>query len=57
MRIIDVTEITNHIKEMCIEANHFLAQDMDSAMKSAADTEKSPLGKADGKLYIIKKYL
>lgn len=45
MRIIDVTEITNHIKEMCIEANHFLAQDMDSAMKSAADTEKSPLGK------------
>ena len=45
MRIIDGTEITNHIKEMCIEANHFLAQDMDSAMKSAADTEKSPLGK------------
>ena len=37
MRTIDVAEITNHIKEMCIEANHFLTQDMDAAMKSAAD--------------------
>ncbi len=45
MRTIDVAEITNHIKEMCIEANHFLAQDMDAAMKKAQDTEKSPLGK------------
>ena len=45
MRTIDVAEITNHIKEMCIEANHFLAQDMDAAMKEASDTEKSPLGK------------
>lgn len=45
MRTIDVAEITNHIKEMCIEANHFLAQDMDAAMKKAPDTEKSPLGK------------
>ncbi|MDE7020724.1 MAG: fumarate hydratase [Lachnospiraceae bacterium] len=45
MRTIDVAEITNHIKEMCIEANHFLTQDMDAAMKSAADTEASPLGK------------
>ncbi|MBD5458887.1 MAG: fumarate hydratase [Lachnospiraceae bacterium] len=45
MRTIDVAEITNHIKEMCIEANHFLAQDMDAAMKRAQDTEKSPLGK------------
>lgn len=45
MRTIDVAEITNHIKEMCIEANHFLAQDMETALKSAADTEASPLGK------------
>lgn len=45
MRTIDVAEITNHIKEMCIEANHFLAPDMDAAMKKAPDTEKSPLGK------------
>ena len=45
MRTIDVAEITENIKEMCIEANHFLAQDMSAAMKSAADAEKSPLGK------------
>ena len=45
MRTIDVAEITENIKEMCIEANHFLAQDMSAAMKSAADVEKSTLGK------------
>lgn len=45
MREINVAEITENIKEMCIEANHFLARDMDSAMKNAVDTEKSPLGK------------
>lgn len=45
MRTIDVAEITENIKEMCIEANHFLAQDMDTAMKTAADSEKSPLGR------------
>ncbi len=45
MRTIDVEEITNHIKEMCIEANHFLTQDMEAAMKNAADAEAAPLGK------------
>lgn len=45
MRTIQVSEITRNIKEMCIEANHFLAKDMDRALKSACDTEKSPLGK------------
>ena len=45
MREINVAEITENIKEMCIEANHFLARYMDSAMKNAVDTEKSPLGK------------
>lgn len=45
MRTIDVAEIKENIKEMCIEANHFLAQDMDAAMKTAADSEQSPLGR------------
>ncbi|MCM1087957.1 MAG: fumarate hydratase [Muribaculaceae bacterium] len=45
MRTIDVAEITSNIKEMCIEANHFLAQDMDMAMKNAVNDEASPLGK------------
>ena len=38
-------EISKNIKEMCIEANHFLSKDMDIAMKNAVSTEKSPLGK------------
>ena len=45
MRTIEVKEITRHIKEMCIEANYFLSEDMDLAMKQAAETEKAPLGK------------
>lgn len=45
MREINVAEITENIKEMCIEANHFLTQDMDLAMKDSIDAEKSPLGK------------
>lgn len=45
MRTIEVAEITRNIKEMCIEANHFLSQDMDEAMKRAAEEEKAPLGR------------
>lgn len=45
MRTIQVSEITRNIKEMCIEANHFLTKDMDEALKSACVAEKSPLGK------------
>ena len=30
---------------MCIKANHFLAEDMDQAMKHALDTEQSSLGR------------
>lgn len=45
MRTIDVSEITKNIQEMCIEANHFLTEDMNCAMKAAAEKEKSPLGK------------
>ena len=45
MRTIQVEEIIKNIKEMCIEANHFLTQDMDTAMKTAVETEKAQLGK------------
>lgn len=45
MRTIHVLELTQNIKQMCIEANHCLTPDMDNALKKAADTEKSPLGK------------
>lgn len=45
MRTINVEEIVTNIKEMCIEANHFLSKDMNQALKDAVTTEKSPLGK------------
>ena len=36
---------TKNIKEMCIEANHFLSPDMAEAMKCAEKNEEAPLGK------------
>lgn len=45
MRIIDVNVITQNIKEMCIEANHFLADDMKCALQTAKEQEESPLGR------------
>ena len=45
MRSVDVSIVTRNIKEMCIEANHFLSEDMDIAMKNAVETEEAPLGK------------
>ena len=45
IRTVYVNEITQNIKEMCIEANHFLSKDMDAALKNAECTEKSPLGR------------
>lgn len=45
MRTIETGEITRNIREMCIEANHFLSADMEQAMKRAAQTEESTLGK------------
>ena len=45
MRTIQVNEITRNIREMCIEANHFLSPDMEKAMKNAVQREESPLGR------------
>lgn len=44
-RKIDVALITDAIKEMCIEANHFLTPDMDAKLKEATEKEEAPLGK------------
>lgn len=44
IRTVHVKEITENIKEMCIEANHFLSEDMEEAMKNALTQEKAPLG-------------
>lgn len=45
MKTINVDVVTQNIKEMCIEANHFLSKDMLCAMDRAAKEEKAPLGK------------
>lgn len=45
VRTIDTNEIISTVKEMCIEANHYLSSDMEAALKSAAETEESELGK------------
>lgn len=44
MRSIHVDEISRNIKEMCIEANYYLSDDMKNALYKAADQEENPLG-------------
>jgi len=45
MKTLNVSEITRNIKEMCIEANYFLSEDMKCAMRNAAEIEEAPLGR------------
>lgn len=45
IRTIQVDKLTENIKEMCIEANHYLSSDMDKIMKEAVDIEESNLGR------------
>ena len=45
MRTVQVKEITKNIKEMCIEANHFLSKDMKKALEIATENEEAPVGK------------
>ena len=45
MREVSVSEITKNIREMCIEANHFLSPDMKQVFDEAVSREESPLGK------------
>lgn len=45
MRDVNVDILTQNIKEMCIEANHFLSPDMDAVLKAATEKEDGLLGK------------
>lgn len=45
VRTIEVGVLTQNIKEMCIEANHFLSKDMEKIFKESVKKEESPLGK------------
>lgn len=45
MRTVRVSAVTESIREMCIEANHFLSGDMKDALCAAAEKEEAPLGR------------
>lgn len=45
MREVNVSIITDNIKEMCIEANHFLTDDIKNVFEKAVKNEESALGK------------
>ena len=45
MRTVQTSEITKNIREMCIEANHFLSDDMKKVFDESVKREESPLGK------------
>ena len=45
MRTISTDEIIKNIKEMCIEANYYLSEDMKDKIDHACQVEESPLGR------------
>lgn len=45
MKTIECARITEAVREMCIEATHFLTPDMEAALNQATEQEESPLGK------------
>ena len=45
VRNVDVELLTKNIKEMCIQANHYLAPDMEKAMREACEKESKRLAK------------
>lgn len=45
IRGVRAEEITKNVKEMCIEANHFLSNDMEKVFLQSAEKERSELGK------------
>lgn len=45
MRAVSTEDITVNIKEMCIEANHYLSNDMACVFERAVREEQSPLGR------------
>lgn len=46
MREVSLKEVTRCIKEMCIESNYFLEEDVKAALDTAYETEENPVGKS-----------
>ena len=51
MRTIHVNDVTGNIREMCIEANHYLTPDMDAALKNVEKMPQSTFNE------IVEKYV
>ncbi len=45
MRVVSTDVIIQNVKEMCIEANYYLSEDVKSRITQAQEKEESPLGK------------
>lgn len=45
MRNINVSEVTDAVRDLCIKANHYLAPDMKKALSEAVTNEEAELGK------------
>ena len=45
MRTVNISEVTDLVKDACIEANHFLSKDVEEKLCEAAKTEEAPLGR------------
>lgn len=45
MKEIEVSSIVSAVKDMCIEASHYLTKDMEETLAGAVENEKSDLGK------------
>ena len=45
MREINVSSVTEAVRDMCIEANHILSPDMKAVFSRAISTEQSSLGR------------
>lgn len=45
MKTMNVSQVTESLKDMCMEATHYLSKDMEQAMRDAVQKEESPLGK------------
>lgn len=45
MRTVQVSQVTDAVKEMCIQVNHELSPDMRGRLEEAGEAERSPLGR------------
>lgn len=45
MRSIHIEDVIKEVKEMCIEANHFLSDDMKRIFQKSTEQEQSPIGR------------